>query len=117
MLNRLTAKTVVKLNGLVGSSAVLVLSRVLANPEVEVPGKGVGAKLSGVEQNIGVAIVELAKLGARKIDQGEVLATPDLEARGLPNSGNGWKEGEIEMGDEGGINGGPRVVVRKDSPS
>lgn len=90
VLHGAAAEVLVELHGLVGCGAHLVLGRLLAEPEVDIPLEGVAAgALVGVEDDVGITAVEAAVGVLGDGDDIELLDTPDeetdLRAGLLPN--------------------------------
>ena len=82
VLGWLTIEPVIKFDSLDGSSAVLVLGGLSADPVEDVTLNTLaGADELGVEDDVGVARVESAEVGPW--DDLELLDPPDIEGRGL----------------------------------
>ena len=80
VLHSLPTEEVVQLDSLVGGGAVLILSRLHANPERNVPSQSrrVRVGLIGVQYDVGVAGVEVAVLGLGPGLDDKLLDAPDL---------------------------------------
>jgi len=76
-----TAKVVIELHSLVGSSAHLILGSLLAQPEVDIPLKSLPSRASvGVQNDVRITSEEGTKSVLRLRNNLELLNAPDLEA-------------------------------------
>jgi len=88
VLDGVSIEVVVELDGLVGGSSVLVLGRVLSNPEVDIVAEflRVGGLLVGSEEDVRVSGVELSVFLLGPGDNLEFLNAPDLNSDLLASS-------------------------------
>ena len=117
MLSREGSQVVVKLDGLVGSGASLVLRGGETQPEVDIPDELIG-DLGSLQNDVGVTVIEVAVLVLGPGNNLEVLNAPDLEALLLSGSlplllaGSGsLTDVLLQVSPETGDVGGKDIVV------